>query len=586
MCKIGKKVYSAAARLFDAARQLNVVRVFGATLLGCAMLFSGCINDDNPFGGLNKVTVQLSVGSRTVDETGGTPSEAESKINTLRVYAFVGGRPAGHYFTNNVIMQDGKHTFYMDLTFYSAGVQHVDFYVVANEGAMMLKVAPGSDSDLGVDVSLSETTTEVQLNSYWFNNHLRGNLETNGLPMYCKTENPVELDFTNLKAETAPAGSGHEGHTLLNQTVAFQLERPVGKIGVFAAKAAGETGHLHVTKLTMLTEGTQVRNYIMPQTDETLKRVLGGGRDIDIAVVADEVTAELPPVADPNDPTTDRTKPANYTPVMAEPFYPFENPWSNGGNWQIPSAERRGHAIEIEYDFDGTKRTRTVYLPRVVRNHYYAICCLIHNDGQIVVTYSVADWSTPPTDEGYNEDGEYELDFNYPQYTNPLQPASGAAPEPGQKYAQPTVWFNPSETSEEGSYTFRFEIRGPVNQMWKPVRDNGATAEDFDIKVYQIAADRVTREWKDFEGRTETKDDDCIASSKPYYIVVRALKAENVDKRMGLGISYARSWHPDGSSLLLINGLTHDLKWEGTTVAEYVVIKQIDVPSGQNTDEP
>ena len=40
---------------------------------------------------------------------------------------------------------------------------------------------------------------------------------------------------------------------------------------MFAAKEAGEAGELCVTDLTLLEAGTRAYNYLMPQTDETLK---------------------------------------------------------------------------------------------------------------------------------------------------------------------------------------------------------------------------------------------------------------------------------------------------------------------------
>ena len=51
-----------------------------------------------------------------------------------------------------------------------------------------------------------------------------------------------------------------------------------------------------------------------------------------------------------------------------------------------------------------------------------------------------------------------------------------------------------------------------------------------------------------------------------------------VNKTVGLGIAYTPALLPDNTSLLLINGLTNDLKWQGSTLAETIVIKQVDIP--------
>jgi len=547
MRKIGNEFYTAVALLRGTPLRCRTA-LRGAALCAalCAALLSGCVRDDDvPFGERHEVAVQLNVRTRAVGETDGTPTEAERKIHTLRIYAFVGGRPAGHYYTDDVTAD--PHTFFMDLVFYSAGEQTVDFYAVANEQAM------------SASVSLSENTTERQLEDLYFTNYLRSDLETKGLPMYCD-KTSVALDFTKVKTET-PTASGHEGHAWLDCTdIEFELRRSVAKIGVFAAKPAGETGSLRVTGLTMLAQGTQRRNYLMPQSTERLQEVLSGEMDVPIAVIDGEVGAQLAE-------TADRSDPANYTPVMNEPFYPFENPWSNGGDWSVPGSSRQEHVLRIDYAFDGEDpRTGYVYLPAVERNKYYAICCVMHHDGRLAVEYSVADWT---------DAGEYTIEFNYPQYTNPLQPASGAAPGEGRQYPQPTVWYNSDATSDDGSYTFQFNIAGPVGQKWNPVLGGElGTPDNFEVKVYQM--ENGTK-------RYITLPEDMIASpGNPYYITVKALKGDNIDRTVSLGIAYDRSWSTDGSALLLINGLTHDLSWAGTEVAEYVVIKQVDVPASQN----
>ena len=91
----------------------------------------------------------------------------------------------------------------------------------------------------------------------------------------------------------------------------------------------------------------------------------------------------------------ERKNPENYTPVLAVPFYPFENPFGSG-DWSLPDAEGRGNVLRIDYTFGGEVRSGTVYLPPMLRNHYYAVCCLMRNDGKIAVEYLVADWDDAP----------------------------------------------------------------------------------------------------------------------------------------------------------------------------------------------
>ena len=177
----------------------------------------------------------------------------------------------------------------------------------------------------------------------------------------------------------------------------------------------------------------------------------------------------------------------------------------------------------------------------------------MHNDGKIIVEYKVADWNK----ENYN------ITFDYPSYDNPITPADGSSvPEDGQ-YSQPTIWYNNGATSEEGSYSFTFSIFGPDKQIWVPTLLD-ATAGDFEITVYQKGV--------------LVDPGNYVASSDPYQIKIKALKSTNVDKTVSLAISYTPAWDQTGSSLLLINGQSASLKWQGSNIPEAIVIKQIEVP--------
>lgn len=192
----------------------------------------------------------------------------------------------------------------------------------------------------------------------------------------------------------------------------------------------------------------------------------------------------------------------------------------------------------------------------------------MHNDGKITVEYTVADWE----DGGTTDLGE----FDYPSYTNPITPADGTSlPESG-KYPQPTVHYNQDENSDEGSYWFEFKIWAPkgTNEVWKPVLYT-RNPQDFAVEVYQ-GGQKVT-----------TVNGSYPTSSASYRIRVKALTNEyltsaqngtQVNKTVGLGIAYTPALLPNENRLLLINGLTGSLKWEGSELAETIVIKQVDIP--------
>lgn len=485
-----------------------------------ALVFGSCIKERNigMFCGRN-VSMQLSVDTR-VNEVNGNPSDQEAKLYSLRVYAFVSGKPAGHYFVSGADMNTPS-VFLMDLKMFSQTTQKVDFYVIANEKAM---------STPGAEKQFDENTTEAELKNFSFTT--LNDISTNGLPMFACEQ--VDVDMSRLSQDNPQEGE-HDGHYKIDQTVAFSLQRPMAKLGLFAAKVEGETGELKITGAKILKDGTRYINYLMPQTDEVLKDVGQKPAEIILSVTDQPVDKAIASGAD-------RTNPDYYTPLLTKAFYPFETPW--GSQFWNQKGDEKGAILQIDYAFDGESKTGLVYLPRIKRNHYYTICCLMNNTGKMTVEYTVADW-----DDG----GDYELGFEYPTYTNPLEPMENHT------YEQPEVFYNSDENSESGTFSVYFTMTAPEGQEWQPTILN-TTPGDFEITVYQ--------------GNVKVEPP-YLASSMSYRIRVRALKPENVGKKAELGIAYTPKWDPEGSSLLMINGTNGDTKWPGSDSPEKIVIEQV-----------
>ena len=505
-----------------------------------AVLAAACTKEPvRDLGDEFNVLLQMSVGTKAVTETDGTPSEGESAIHTLRVYAFVDGEPAGHFYTDDYAgLEDASATtaakhFLMDIKMYSLGSRDVDFYIVANEGAMK---HPATLPALGPD------TTEDGLNSFIFTSLDLSDNMAKGLPMCCKKT--VTIDFAGDDENNPQTVPGHEGHILLKQKLNFELARPVGKIGVFAAKPVGEEGTLTVTGLSVTR--SRFVNFLMLPDD--LENAYGnpGSPDIrKLETVVDTVPSEV--VSGEEDAT-------KYTPVLAEAYYPFENPWGSD-SWSAPG-DPRGNKLTISYryDTDNQERTGTVYLPPIARNFYYKVCCLLSNTGKIVVNYSVADW----------DDSEpYELEFDAPEYTLPTQSYPVVTDPP---YSDmPEVYYNGDPDAKEGTFSIYFTIQGPTGQLWTPTLLN-ATEEDYEISVSQNSSP-VYPPYRE--------------SGVPYEITVKALRPGNVGKTLELAISYTPQWDPAGTSLLMINGSSEDdLNWpvpEGTENPTYkIVIEQVE----------
>ena len=519
---------------FNSIKYIALLALAAATVAGCTKAPAPDLGEELD------VLLQMSVGTKAVTETDGTPTAAESAIHTLRVYAFVDGKAAGHFYTPDyAALEDAASTasgtakhFLMDIKMYSLGTRDVDFYVIANEEAMVTA---------GSAVRLDENTTETELKGFTFTSLNLGNGMALGLPMCCKKTETI--DFATDDENNPQTVPGHEGHTLLAQKLSFELERPVGKIGVFAAKPIGEEGTLTVTGLSV-TRSRFVNFLMLPANlEEAYDNEGSQAAPRDLEIVGGSVTAEV---------ASGETDAAEYTPVQAEAYYPFENPWGSS-NWS-QAGSPRGNILTIKYryDTDSQERTGTVYLPPVVRNTYYMVCCQLSNSGKIMVNYSVADW----------DDAEpYELEFAAPEYELPTQ----SYPVASTPYARPTVHYNGDPAAQEGTFSINFKISGPVGQVWTPTLLN-ATDADYQITVTQNGSPVAAP---------------YLASAVPYEITIRALRPDNVGKTLEFAISYTPQWDPTGTSLLMINGNSEsELRWPvpaGTVNPTYkIVIEQVE----------
>ena len=171
----------------------------------------------------------------------------------------------------------------------------------------------------GAEKTFTENTTEAELNDFTFTTLTR-DVQAYGLPMFGKESKTI--DFSKL-SNRQPIDPGHSGHTPLEDVLTFQLKRPIGKLGVFAAKEAGEAGELCVTDLTLLEAGTRAYNYLMPQTDETLKLAGATGTgEFSLVPSSAPVTKTLATNITPEE----RQNPENYTPVLGGSFLSFREP--------------------------------------------------------------------------------------------------------------------------------------------------------------------------------------------------------------------------------------------------------------------
>ena len=76
---------------FNSIKYIALLALAAATVAGCSKAPVPDLGEELD------VLLQMSVGTKAVTETDGTPTAAESAIHTLRVYAFVDGKAAGHF---------------------------------------------------------------------------------------------------------------------------------------------------------------------------------------------------------------------------------------------------------------------------------------------------------------------------------------------------------------------------------------------------------------------------------------------------------------------------------------------------------
>ncbi len=508
------------------------------------ILLSGCIKEDLPAcGELQSVVVQMSLDTKADGVTYANLTEKEAEIKTLRVYAFVNGQSAGHKLLDGsslIVNGDEKH-FLMDLSMYSFDSQEVDFYAVANEGS--------------INVTLTEELSQTALETLTFStiNGVSDNSFPNGMPAVDKVT--LTLDMSKKSAvDPGTIDPSHSGHVMIEDKVAFTLKRPVGKMRVFAAKAKGVEEMMTIESVVMRSTGTRMRNYLMPQTMDVLQKLnpdLAPAIPLDLASAAASV-AEYTGVTTGDAATiaSARLNPENYTNILSQNYYPYENPFGspvdewdtpryyNPAYVEVPESEGAimGNVLDITYKFGTeTSHTGTVYLPPIERNNQYDILCLMNNDGIITITYTVADWN--------QEQENWVLDYNYPDYTDiyPKEIENG-------KYKYPE---NGPKVRMDKDFVALFKFYGPEGGQWSPVHET-----DNSAGTSAMAEHYVVSVWLDNEEVYNSKTNIVTLgpSMHEYEIRVKAEHPENIGAKVKLGISFIPAWTQNERMLLLING--------------------------------
>ena len=314
------------------------------------------------------------------------------------------------------------------------------------------------------------------------------------------------------------------------------------------------TADVTVDQVTVVAGSARISNYLAPQTTAVLQNVGASASDVAALSSPVSVTAEVALNA-----TEDAHAETDYTKFnRIVSAYAFENP-SAASDWKTPSADGKNLRLRIDYSVGGTAHTQYVNLPQIERNNFYVVNAVVRGEGQIYVTWNVADW---------NEGGNWNLEFNYPSYQNPVQPSSAYNPSTG-TYDNP-VYGNAEmyySSTESGAFSVDFQMTAPVGQTWIPTF--AGDAGDYMIKVYERGTDNQVSV-------------PVTSSDKWYTIKVIPLKSDNIGKKVKFVITYIPTWmtEPD---MLIINGSDSSIVWTetgatGTTGAngEVIIITQVE----------
>lgn len=509
-------------------RSTDIIRNTALFFLAVMLQVSCLMEKEGPSAGRQNVMIEVSV-SVGEEITKADPEDAtaeEKVVNRLRVYAFYGDRLAGYAERGSTALGD---PFYMDLELPESGVHGVDFYVIANEDEMAYENGT---------VQLSENMTKAELEAIRYT----ALVSRSALPMYCKLSEQIDVDAVSATANTE---AGHEGHFILNQKINFELGRSLAKISFYAAKIAGAATTPQIMGITLLKGGTRHYSYLFEQNESVLNAITPRVNDRALHSLQTAVTAEI------SKGSTDIGNPSKYTPVMDKAYLP--EVLEGSSEWNISSENDRAAVLLVEYALDENAEYRyaRIYLPPIVRNTHYKICVLINAEGQITVTYIVADW----------EDNSVMISFDYPNhsYIRESIPTSAADLE--------TVPSASAKMSETQPFKGYFQMLSPDSDSWTPTI-YGAYASDCTIKVYEVTAES--------DPGTPVTSFPVGADAEKWYRIEVTPDATSLSAgdQVKLSITYTATL-TGLMEYLLVNGTKDKFYWPGSDDANYVIITMV-----------
>lgn len=477
------------------------------------MLSVSCqLQKDGPVAEKQSVMIEIEVSAGSF--TKAVPTETESVISSLNVFAFLGSELVG---TVSLGQTQPGEPFMMDLLL-PDGESSVDFYLVANASAM---------KNENIVISLPQNPTREYLDGLKYSS-----LASDILPLYAKETKTINVEAYKLN---------------LSERVTFELSRSLAKLSVYAAKSEGSEGNPQILGVELLAKGTREFSYLFPQSDEILNSVESGANDI---ILLDTPVTIESAVLKGSSQTQD---PVNYDLVLTGAYLPEVTYGSPA--WNVSSGNEREAVLHVAYKTgeNQDRRNGYVYLPRVNRNDHIRVCILISAEGQIIINYTVAEWD-------WDEDKMNDWFFDYPTHTYVLS-APPVLPEDALKKPETKATMK-----ENQPFVGYFQMTYPNSDKWTPTLE-GLNASKCNIKVYNDnTGDEV------FSSESPSP----LPVSDDWYRIEVSPRTGYMDP--GEVVNLAITYTPSGLAeieYLLINGSYPEYYWPESTSENYITITMV-----------
>lgn len=216
----------------------------------------------------------------------------------------------------------------------------------------------------------------------------------------------------------------------------------------------------------------------------------------------------------------------------------------------------------------------------IVRNHIYEYTITKIAGSNLVLEYTVANWTT----EEWGNGKEYEEhNVSYPTYHNPVVPKDflnlNATAQENYKITQePKMHYNANDV-EEGGFHCYFQILAPSGVEWQPVFMG--TKENYKIRVYKLNKNLTDESEVLYETGSEEKNLGTCGADEWFHIVVFPLSDDNKTE-VEFGITYFQSW-TDQYINLYVNGEYDNIRWPNSgNNPKLIKIKHVSQPTGSN----